>query len=80
MKENMIVIRDPRTFYFNFHWPKDVDENLKHEIGFIRKSNKSLPENKIKNKVEQLLLKDKTWKTAKRMNHINLSQISCQKD
>ena len=21
----MIVIRDPRTFYFNFDWNKDVD-------------------------------------------------------
>ena len=42
MKENMIVIRDPNTFHFNFNWPKDVDENLKHKIGFIIKSNESL--------------------------------------
>ena len=27
----MIVIRDPKTVYFYFDWPKDVDENLKHE-------------------------------------------------
>ena len=57
MEENMTVIRDPKTFYFSFDWPKDVDENLKHEIEFIIKSNKSLAENKIKNEIGQLLLK-----------------------
>ena len=31
MEENIIVIRDAKMFYFNFDWPKDVDENLKHE-------------------------------------------------
>ena len=31
MEENMIVIRDPKTFCFNFGWPKDVEKNLKHE-------------------------------------------------
>ena len=55
----MIVIRDPKTFYFEFDWPKDVDENLKHEIEFILKSTESLAENKIKNKMKQLLLKYK---------------------
>ena len=39
MKENMIVIRDPKTLYFHFDWPKNVDHNLKHEIEFIIKSN-----------------------------------------
>ena len=29
MEEDMIVISDPKTFYFNFDLPKDVDENLK---------------------------------------------------
>ena len=42
MEENMIVIRDPKTFCFNFDWPKDVNENLKHKIEFIIKSNESL--------------------------------------
>ena len=37
-------------------WPKYVDENLKHEIEFIIKSNVSFAENKIKNETEQLLL------------------------
>ena len=39
MQENMIVIGDPKSFYFYFYWPKDVDENLKHEIEFIIKNN-----------------------------------------
>ena len=55
----MIVIRDPKTFCFNFDFPKDFEENLMHEIEFIIKSNETLRENKIKNKIEQLLLKYK---------------------
>ena len=53
----MIVMRDPKTFYFYFDWPKEVNENLKHEIEFIMKSNESLAENKTKNETEQLLFK-----------------------
>ena len=41
MEENIIVIRDPKTFYFNFDRPKDFDENLNHEIEFIIKRNES---------------------------------------
>ena len=26
MVKNLIVIRDPRTFHFNFDWDKDVDD------------------------------------------------------
>ena len=37
MEENVIVIRDSKTFSFNFDWPKNVDENLKHMIEFIIK-------------------------------------------
>ena len=48
IEQNMIVIRNPKTFCFNFIWPKHVDENLKHEIEFIIKTNKSSSENKIK--------------------------------
>ena len=55
----MIVIRDPKTFRFDFNLPTDVDENLKNEIEFIIKSNESLAENKIKNEIEQLLFKYK---------------------
>ena len=54
----MIVIRDSKTFFFfKFHQPKDADENFKHEIEFIIKSNESLAENLIKNKIQQLLFK-----------------------
>ena len=55
----MIVTRDPETFCFNFDWSKQVDENLKHKVEYIIKSNESLAENKMKNEIEQLLLKDK---------------------
>ena len=39
MEENMILIRDPKTFCFNFDLPDDGGENLKHEINFIVTSN-----------------------------------------
>ena len=42
----MIVIRDSKTFYFHFDWPKNFDENLKHQNDFIIKSNEYLAENK----------------------------------
>ena len=57
MEKLMIIIRDPKTFCFRFDLPKDVDENLKHEIEFIIKSNESFAENKIKNETKELLLK-----------------------
>ena len=38
MEENMIVIRNLKTFYFNFDNTKDVDEDLKYEIEFIIKA------------------------------------------
>ena len=59
MKENMIAIRDSKTFKFNFDLTKYVDENLKREIEFIIKSNQFLVKNKLKNEIEQLLLKYK---------------------
>ena len=59
MEENVIVIRDSKIFCFNFDWSKYVDENLKDEIEFSIKSDESLVENKMKNKIEQLLLKYK---------------------
>ena len=55
----MSLVRDCKTFCFNFDWPKNVDENLKHETEFIIKCNESLAENKLKNETEQLLLKYK---------------------
>ena len=60
LEENMIVIRDPKSFCFNFDWPKYVDENLKYETEFmIKGKNESLAENEMKNEIEQLLLKYK---------------------
>ena len=59
----MILIRDSKTFCFNFAWPKDVDDNLKHKIEFIIKSKESLAESKIKIEIEQLLLKYKLGNT-----------------
>ena len=55
----MVVIRESKTFYFDFDLPKDVDKNLKHEIEFIIKYNESLAEHKIKNVISQLLSKYK---------------------
>ena len=50
MEGNIFVIRDPKTFSSKFDWPKDADENLKHEvqftIKFIIKRNESLAEKK----------------------------------
>ena len=54
MEQNMIVIRDFRTFCFDFNWPINLDENFKHEIKFVIKSNRSLAEIIIKNEMEQL--------------------------
>ena len=51
MEENLIVTRDPNNFCFNFDWPKDFDENLKHDIELIIKNNESLAENKIKTRL-----------------------------
>ena len=39
MEEQIILIRDPKTFCFNFDWSKYIDGSLKHEIEFIIKSN-----------------------------------------
>ena len=57
MEENIIVIRSPKNFCFNFDFSKDVNENLKCEFVFIIKSNESVAKSKLKNKMEQLLLK-----------------------
>ena len=59
MQENIVVIREPKSFYFNFDWTNNVDENLKLEIELIIKINESFAGNKIKNKIEQLLSKYK---------------------
>ena len=61
MKENIFVIRDPKAFSLKFGWPKDADENLKHEaeftIRFIIKRNESLAENKKKKRYWKIIVK-----------------------
>ena len=59
MEENMIVMRDSKTLYFDFDWSKIANENLKHETKFITENKESLAQNKIKNEIEQLLSKYK---------------------
>ena len=54
IEENMIVMRDSKFFCFDFDWSKNVNENLKHEIEFIIKSNESLSENKIKTRLKNV--------------------------
>ena len=53
------MIRDLKTFCFNFDWPKYVAENLKYEIEFIIKSDESVVENKIKTRFNNIVLKYK---------------------
>ena len=50
MKENIVIIRDTKTFYIEILWPKNIDENWKLEIESIIKCNEYLTENTIKNK------------------------------
>ena len=38
--DNNLVTIEPKTFHFHFHLPKDVDKNLKHEIGCIIRHNR----------------------------------------
>ena len=56
--DNKLVIKTkPKTFHFDL--PKNVGNNLKHEICFIIKHIELLPEHAIKNEIKQLLSKYK---------------------
>ena len=57
--DNKLVISVTKNFHFHFELLKNIDKNLKHEIGFIIKYNESLDENKTKNGTHQLLSKYK---------------------
>ena len=48
MEDDIFIIRELKTFYFNFDQPKDLDKNLKYEIEFIIKCNESSAQNKLK--------------------------------
>ena len=55
-KDNkLVIITKPRTIYFDLS--KTLDNNLRHEIGFIIKYNQFLAEHTIKNQIVQLLFK-----------------------
>ena len=47
-------------------------QNLKHKIGFIIKNNESLFENKMKNKIEQLLSKYNNDESVTDTSHVNI--------
>ena len=53
----LVITTQPKIFHFDL--PKDVGNNLKHEIYFITKHNELFPEHKIKNEIRQLLSKYK---------------------
>ena len=53
--EGNMVVREPKTFHFNFDLPKTFNKSLKHETEFIVKRNEYLTEDKIKTKISQLL-------------------------
>ena len=38
MGKKLVVKREPKPFYFDFDLPKNVANNLKHEIEFIIKT------------------------------------------
>ena len=70
----MVAIRDPKTFYFNFDWPKGADNNLKHKIEFIKQ--KTRLNNCWPNiSMETILLNTKSSKTNESRKFVlNLSQ------
>ena len=35
----MVIITETKTFYFDFDWSKNFNQNLTNEIQFITKSN-----------------------------------------
>ena len=57
--DNKFIITDTKTFYFDFDLPKDVDKDLKREIGHITKQNGYIAKQRIKNETNQLLFKYK---------------------
>ena len=75
------MTRDPKTFYFDFDWPKEVDENLKHEVEFTIKSNESLTENKKKTRLNNYCpnISMEIIFINTEMNLINLF-LTCHKD
>ena len=71
MEENIIVIRDPQTFYSNFYWHKDNDENLKHKIEFIITKRIDLKSSKKHVSLQNLSIYY-TWKNIKQYKNKKL--------
>ena len=71
----MVIIREPKTFQFDFDFPKNVDKNLKHEIDFIIKLDESLAENKIKHFTLQNSSIYYTWKNIGKHHKNNKLKI-----
>ena len=44
MEENIVVIKKPKSFDFDFDLPKEVDKKFEHEVAFIIKHNQYLAE------------------------------------
>ena len=79
----MIVIRDPKTFCFNFDWPNNVDDNLKHEVVFIIKSNVSLADQCLKKDGYMIELQTpetmKIFNSTKKINRQSKKWRKCSK-
>ena len=52
--DNMLVIREPKTFHFDL--PEYIHKNLKHEIEFIIKRNESIFRNAQNSKPHKFVL------------------------
>ena len=81
IKDKLIIISEPNAIQFD--WPKDLCNDLKHEIDFIIKQNEFLTENTIKIKDSWLLSKYKhgndihrKQKTVKWIKHTSLFNLS----
>ena len=59
IKGNMFVMKEPKTFHFDFDLHETFSKNLKHEIKLIIIRNESLAEQRIKIEIEGLLYKYK---------------------
>ena len=53
----LTIITKPKNFHYDL--PKDIDNNLEHEIDYIIRHNKLLTKLAIKSKISQLLSKHK---------------------
>ena len=74
IKDSKLILLTERKF-IHFDLPKDVSNNLKHEIDYIIKHNESLAETTIKARLANY----STQKTVKQTNHTNLF-LTCHRD